>query len=202
MSLSKPSSSGKGHKLIKTTCTPLDEKKPWHETMDFLQPPLQGDEFKLSSYQSHVPIGMAETIMKGEHVLFSIDFETLCKQTVWSNVGKRHPVPCEYGQSVLDMRQIKNGVRQQRAPAEAANAAAGCTLVAISDTEAFTFTPCLDNPGDRGHNWTRRAKTDHLIVDEFTDHYGHNCKEGWHSGAHRKSKFIAWEDLGQIIQAR
>ncbi|KAK1968508.1 hypothetical protein LY78DRAFT_668257 [Colletotrichum sublineola] len=195
-------------KLISGTCTPHDQKKPWFSIMDFLEPPLSGEEFKLGHYQSHMPIEMAKTIKQGEHILFSIDFETLCKEVHWSNVNKRHSVPCGYGQSILDLREIKNGNAKQLSMAKAANVAARSVLDVVLNTDDFTFSPCLDNPGDRGHNWTQRAKTDHFIVDEFSDHYGHDCRGmDWnttrsYTGAHGKSKFVALENPGQYIRTR
>ncbi|GJC85808.1 hypothetical protein ColLi_08646 [Colletotrichum liriopes] len=206
VALASPRPQDQQKKLTRAECTSIRDKGEWHTTMDFLIPPLElfGDEFMVSQYNSTIPVDMKGTILKGDHVIFSLDFETLCRQIKWANVNMRHPVPCEYGQCIMDMRVIKNGIPKPYIIAKAANAAADHTPPAVPGSSGFFFPPSLDNPGDRGYNWTGRARTNHFIVDEFWDHYDHSCLPDCHvvRGAHGKSNFVSFVDLGKLIQAR
>jgi hypothetical protein len=139
---------------------------------------------------------------KGDAMIMVLNFETLCKQKLTSTNERYQPVT-ETGFSLLDLRVIRDGtVSVPRR--DTTRAVAGTSSGFFPQEEPSRAGPSLDNPGDRGSNWRPRIRTYHIVTDEYSDHYGANCKATWHKTepymfAFGKSQYLKEDDLPAYI---
>lgn len=165
--------------------------------------------FSVDSLHSVEPVNVRRELLKGDAILWALDFQTLCTQAIFPAVGRRHPIPTEFGLCELDLRNIKNGTlrRSSHAPGAATGHLPEAPPLPRTSGAAYSFPPSLHNPGDRGSTWTARARTSHWIVDELNDHCGEDCESCYHhdvvfQNAYGKSKFAYMRDLGEVIWQR
>ncbi|KAK6225897.1 hypothetical protein QIS74_01944 [Colletotrichum tabaci] len=211
----------------KLVTTPTTVKPPWWHQTGLLRGRTQLDSYPPypATNSEHYCGDIDELLKDMDAVIFSIDFETLCLEKAFG--GYRSQPIIEIGISVLDLRNIAKCNTSHATPASAPSAATGASVpgffpgpsaaTAATGASVPGFFPgptapvaCPSNPGDRGLFWRQHISSDHVIVDEYNDHYAGNCAHqiSWkhttnaYGFAFKASKFIKEADVAKYIQRR